>query len=243
MSRQDPYPITQRRVAEKPVALACGPAGGVEEIALAPEQAQAPCLTDDQVRTLAEIALELEDHFGHPQDIEWTVGEAGNLIILQSRPLRISAPAFAEEERPPVPEPMVAPILHYGIRAVGGVAAGRVHHFLHDEDVSRIPPGAVVVGRQPSARLVLVMDRIAAIITEVGSPTGHMSILAREFRIPTLVEVGGATKVLTPRPAGHRGCRRRPGLSRHHARVAGAPMSSRMKSGAATRFFSNCAAS
>jgi pyruvate, water dikinase len=53
-----------------------------------------------------------------------------------------------------------------------------------------------VVGRQPSARLVLVMDRIAAIITEVGSPTGHMSILAREFRIPTLVEVGGATKVL-----------------------------------------------
>jgi len=93
---------------------------------------------------------------------------------------------------------MVTPILHYGIRAVGGVAAGRVHHFLHDEDVSRIPPGAVVVARQPSARLVLVMDRIAAIITEVGSPTGHMSILAREFRIPTLVEVGGATKVLHP---------------------------------------------
>ena len=59
-----------------------------------------------------------------------------------------------------------------------------------------IPPGAVVVARQPSARLVLVMDRIAAIITEVGSPTDHMTILAREFRIPTLVEVGGATKVL-----------------------------------------------
>ena len=31
-----------------------------------PKQAQAPCLTDDQVRTLAEIALELEDHFGQP---------------------------------------------------------------------------------------------------------------------------------------------------------------------------------
>ena len=79
---------------------------------------------------------------------------------------------------------------------MGGVAGGRVHHFLHDEDVSRIPAGAVVVARQPSARLVLVMDRIAAIITEVGSPTDHMTILAREFRIPTLVDVGGATKVL-----------------------------------------------
>ncbi|HEY9072980.1 MAG TPA: PEP-utilizing enzyme, partial [Desulfobaccales bacterium] len=74
--------------------------------------------------------------------------------------------------------------------------AGRVHHFLYDEDVAGIPPGAVVVARQPSARLVLAMDRIAAIITEVGSPTDHMTILAREFRIPTLVDVGGATKVL-----------------------------------------------
>ena len=109
VSRQAPYPITQRRVAEKPVALTCGPAGGVKEITLAPEQAQAPCLTDDQVRTLADIALELEDHFGHPQDIEWTVGETGNIIILQSRPLRISAPAFAAEERPPVPEPWWPP--------------------------------------------------------------------------------------------------------------------------------------
>ncbi|HZE21802.1 MAG TPA: PEP-utilizing enzyme, partial [Desulfobaccales bacterium] len=88
------------------------------------------------------------------------------------------------------------PLLHYGVRAVGGAAAGRVHLFAHDDEVNAIPPGAVVVTRQPSARLVLVMDRIAAIITEVGSPTGHMSILAREFQIPTLVEVGGATKVL-----------------------------------------------
>ncbi|MGA9822558.1 MAG: PEP-utilizing enzyme, partial [Desulfobaccales bacterium] len=57
---------------------------------------------------------------------------------------------------------------------------------------------AVVVARQPSARLVLAMDRIAAIITEVGSPTDHMTIVAREFRIPTLVDVGSATRVLRP---------------------------------------------
>ena len=41
-------------------------------------------------------------------------------------------------------------------------------------------------------QLQMVMDRIAAILTEVGSPTDHMSILAREFRVPTLVEVGEA---------------------------------------------------
>ncbi len=190
--------LQQRRVAAKPVALMCRPDGGLAEVALPPEQAQAPCLTDAQARILADLALELEEHFGQPQDIEWTIGEAGNIVILQSRPLRISAPSFAASEREHVPEPTALPLLNYGIRAVGGAAAGRVHLFLHDEDLADIPSGAVVVARQPSARLVLVMDRIAAIISEVGSPTDHMTILAREFRIPTLVDVGGATRVLHP---------------------------------------------
>jgi pyruvate,water dikinase len=198
VSRSEDHAIRQRRITAKSLALVCRPEGGLMEITLPPEQAQAPSLTDAQARTLTEIALELEDHFGQPQDIEWTVGEAGNLVILQSRPLRISTPSFAAPERERLPEPTAPPLLNFGIRAVGGAAAGRVHLFLHDEDLADIPPGAVVVARQPSARLVLVMDRIAAIISEVGSPTDHMTILAREFRVPTLVEVGGATKVLHP---------------------------------------------
>jgi pyruvate,water dikinase len=92
----------------------------------------------------------------------------------------------------------VPPLLNFGIRAVGGAAAGIVHHFRQNGDVADIPPGAVIVTRQPRARLVQVMDRIAAIITEAGSPTDHMSILAREFRVPTLVEVGGAMRILQP---------------------------------------------
>jgi len=197
VSRDEGHPVKERRVAAKPVALVCGPEGGVLQVALSPEQAQSPCLTEDQIQTLAAIALRLEKHFGRPQDMEWAMDEAGNFVILQSRPLRVSASLFAAAGRERW-EPTVPPLLSYGIRAVGGAAAGRIHLFLHDGDLANIPPGAVVVARQPSARLVLVMDRISAIITEVGSPTDHMSILAREFQVPTLVEVGGATKVLHP---------------------------------------------
>jgi pyruvate,water dikinase len=198
ISRSKGHAIKQRRVLEKPVALVCRADGGLEEVKLPLKKAQGPSLTDAQARTLAEIAIMLEEHFGGPQDIEWTVGEAGNIVILQSRPLRVSTPRFAATPRERPAELAVPPLLNFGIRAVGGAVAGRVHHFLYDEDVAGIPAGAVVVARQPSARLVLAMDRIAAIITEVGSPTDHMTILAREFRIPTLVDVGGATRVLHP---------------------------------------------
>jgi pyruvate,water dikinase len=197
VERSGGHLLKQLRVANKPVALTCRPDGGCAEVALEPEQAQAPCLTPEQIQTLADIALRLEKHFSHPQDIEWCLDEAGNFVILQSRPLRVSTAVFGEAPREPAREP-VPPLLHYGIRAVGGVAAGPVFLFLKDEQVTAIPEGAVVVARQPSARLVLVMDRINAIITEMGSPTDHMTILAREFRIPTLVEVGGATRVLYP---------------------------------------------
>ncbi|MDD5643338.1 MAG: PEP/pyruvate-binding domain-containing protein [Syntrophales bacterium] len=195
VSREPDQQITEQRVAAKPVALAPRPEGGTEEVALDPEQARTPCLTPEQIQSLAAIALKLEKHFGHPQDIEWALDASGEIYLLQSRPLRVSAPRFAAEEKESTWEP-VPPLLRFGIRAVGGAAAGRVFLYMRDEDVANIPPGAVVVARQPAAKLVLVMDRIAAILTEAGSPTDHMSILAREFKVPTLVEVGGATRVL-----------------------------------------------
>ena len=184
-------------MAEKPVALVGRPEGGTAEVTLDPEQARAPCLNPEQIKSLAAIALKLEKHFGHPQDIEWALDETGRIYLLQSRPLG-SAPPVLAPRNGRAPGSRCRPLLSFGIRAVGGAAAGRVFLFLRDEEVANIPPGAVVVARQPSARLVLVMDRIAAILTEVGSPTDHMSILAREFRVPTLVEVGGATRVLHP---------------------------------------------
>jgi len=193
VSRAPVLEVTEQRVAAKPVALVCRPEGGTEEVSLDPEQARTPCLSPEQIRDLAALALKLEKHFAQPQDIEWALDDSGRIFLLQSRPLRVSAPKTGERESTWEPVP---PLLRYGVRAVGGAAAGRVFQFHRDDEVANIPPGAVVVVRQPAAKLVLVMDRIAAILTEVGSPTDHMSILAREFRVPTLVEVGGATKVL-----------------------------------------------
>ena len=193
VSRTPSMEVTEQRVAEKPVALVCRPEGGTAEVTLPPEQARTPCLSPEQIQDLAVIALKLEKHFGQPQDIEWALDDAGRIFLLQSRPLRVSTPKTPEREST---WEQVPPLLSYGVRAVGGAAAGRVFRLHRDDEVANIPPGAVVVVRQPLAKLVLVMDRIAAILTEVGSPTDHMSILAREFRVPTLVDVGGATRVL-----------------------------------------------
>jgi pyruvate,water dikinase len=199
VEKQREYRLLEQKISHKPVALAVLPEGGCQEQTISPEQADAACLSPEQLRTLVEIGLALEKHFGGPQDVEWAEDQEGALVILQSRPLRVDSPIEPEsnlrsEEANLVPE--VAPVLESGLRAVGGVASGPVYWLQSDRDIQKIPDGAVVVLRHPSTRLVLAMDRLNAIITEVGSPTDHMTILAREFKVPTIVGAGPAVQKL-----------------------------------------------
>jgi pyruvate,water dikinase len=199
VAREGERRILTQRVSPKTLALTCRKAGGCRELRMPPDQAHAPCLTPSQVLALTDMALTLERHFGCPQDVEWALDQDQRLVILQSRPLRLMAPTAAVPEgAAPAPEKEVEPRWCGGIRAVGGAAAGTVFVLARDADIGAIPDGAIVLARQPALRLVMVMDRINAIITEAGSPTDHLTILAREFRVPTLVGAAGVTKVLAP---------------------------------------------
>ncbi len=62
----------------------------VEKAPLNPERADAPCLTDPQLKAIAVLAKTAEKHYGCPQDIEWAVDadlpDGENVILLQARP-------------------------------------------------------------------------------------------------------------------------------------------------------------
>lgn len=53
-----------------------------------------PCLTDEQVRELAEIAIRVERHYGAAQDIEWALArdaEGSRFLLLQARPETVNS--------------------------------------------------------------------------------------------------------------------------------------------------------
>ena len=92
VSKDEHLALLEKNVAIKPVQLVLSTKGGVEERPVAPEQQGAPCLNDDQIRTLAGYGAALEKHYKCPQDVEWALDPDGNLLILQSRPLKIQSP-------------------------------------------------------------------------------------------------------------------------------------------------------
>jgi pyruvate,water dikinase len=194
--RDNPGLLVEERVAPKAVQLVLKPGGGVEEKAVPDNLVHQPALRRDQIFRLAEFALRIEAHYGCPQDIEWALHPDGRLLVLQARPLGLIAGAQAGSS--PRPAQLNGhPLLAQGGETIfPGAAAGPAFFIRKDEDLARLPAGAVMVAKKSSPRYVVAMRKALAIVTEIGSVTGHMASLAREFRIPTVFNLPGATDAI-----------------------------------------------
>ena len=193
--KKDTLTIKEKKAVPKDVMLIISPQGGTKEIGVPEEWRDKPCLNETQIIALAKQALALERHFGGSQDIEWAMDKEDTFYILQARPLhylRKVKPARAEI----VPTNDV--LISQGAIASFGAGAGKVYFARDKESLKEFPEGGVLVARHSSPRYAVVMSRAAAVVTDFGSATGHMAILAREYNVPTLVDTKIATKVLKP---------------------------------------------
>ncbi len=197
VDRKPPHKALGLDIVRKAEKLVLGKDGATRTVPVPREQQAVSCLSVDQVRRLAEAGLALERHFKKPQDVEWALDHQDRLYILQSRPLNIRE-GLASMVRDISQALKNYPVIfrHKGAIAQGGIGAGKVFVVKSDEDLERFPDQAVLVTRQSSPRLAKVMRKAAALLTDVGSPAGHMATIAREYRVPTIVNTGVATSLL-----------------------------------------------
>jgi pyruvate, water dikinase len=187
--------LIRQQISEKIKKLVPEGESGLKEENVPKSLQTEPCLNAQQLTQLWKWAELLESHFQHIQDVEWALNPEGELIILQTRNLR--GHERLEKKRKLDQWADEYPLLLEG-GAVGayGVGSGPVFTIRNPEDLAGFPKGAVLVASNTSSQFVSIMDRAAAIITDVGSATGHMAILAREFHVPTLVDTQNATRYL-----------------------------------------------
>jgi pyruvate,water dikinase len=197
VSRQPPYDQTSIRIVRKNRRWAPVGAGGVGPERV-PEQLQTKAsLSADEVRLVAETAMRLERYFKRPQDIEYAFDHKGRLYILQARPLQVD-PTKADQAQGLCESLKNYPVIMSGAgeTAQKGIATGPVFIVRDKSDLPAAPKGAVLVARRSSPSFGAVIHRIAGVVTDVGSTTGHMATLAREFRVPALLNTGDATRKL-----------------------------------------------
>ncbi len=192
VSRLPAKGILEIRPAKKEKRLVMAPDEDLIEEPVPAEIQDRPCLSEEQIMKLVEYLRALETHYRSPQDVEWALDRSGRLYILQTRSLRIGDVNMESKlSSSEIAKHRI--VLEGGQTAAPGVGCGPVVHVESDNDLRVFPQGGVLVARQNSPKFVEVMTRAAAILTNVGSPTGHMASLSREYHVPTIVDAGKAT--------------------------------------------------
>ena len=198
VARDFPHPIQHRDIAPKTRRWGFEADGGCGFQPVDEARQTIPSLSDDQVKAVAETALIIERYFKCPQDIEWSFDAQGRLVILQTRPLNVRSHMVPVAcEIPAITGGYPVIFAGQGIIVQNGIATGRVFVVNQDSDLEQFPNGSILVSKQTSPRFAKVAHKAVGIITDVGSSTGHMATIAREFRIPAVVDTQVATHKLT----------------------------------------------
>jgi len=188
VSRKRGHEVVDQQLAEKSYELRLASEAGVERVPVESPRASQPSLSREQIRQLASYGVELERHFGAPQDVEWAVDIDGRVWILQSRPLALVQARRNRAGGKPKGEPVAS-----GGRTIfPGHVSGPACIVEHVTDLRRVPEGAIVLMRRASPEISQVVCRIAGLVAETGNITGHAAALLREFRVPSVFLMKGA---------------------------------------------------
>jgi pyruvate,water dikinase len=148
-------------------------------------------ISPDDLRLAAQTALAAQRLLAGPQRLLLALDRGGRLWTLGALPGRDLQEAGAAQARDLAQALDVAEVLLSGGQtAQVGAGAGIVRHVREDEDPGNFPYGAVAVARAASPSLSPILRRASAIVTEVGTPAGHLAAIARELRVPAIFGAG-----------------------------------------------------
>ena len=194
---QPPGQVLAQTIPPKEVMLVCRPQGGEEEVPVPPEHGQRPLPGPGPDYPTGGTGPPPWRPIS-PNPRTWSGP------WMKPGPSGCSRAGLLQLPPPKTPEPPArtlkdyAVLIDHGTVACRGVGAGPVFLVRRDADLKNFPAGSVLVARHTSTKYVTVMPQTAAILTDAGSPTGHMALLAREFQVPTILNTGNATQILEP---------------------------------------------
>ncbi len=165
--------------------------GANRKVDISPARTTRQKLDEPTMRALAEIGKRLENHYNHPQDIEWAI-EKGTIYILQTRAITTLGQQAGASQLGQVN----AAVLLQGSPASPGVGSGAAVIVLDAKEINRVKKGDVLVADMTTPDFVPAMKRAAAIVTDKGGRTCHAAIVSRELGVPCIVGTEKATQVV-----------------------------------------------
>ena len=182
--------ILDEHIGTKSHKIVAGADGDVH-VALSPAEASARVLSPAAVADVARLAHSIEAHYGEPQDLEWCLDAAGELHVVQTRPITTLG-----SELPPPAATAEGRVLLRGLGASPGVAGGATRLLGDPSEGRALLDGEVLVAPMTNPDWLPTMRRASGVVTDGGGITCHAAIVSRELGIPCVVGARTATSTL-----------------------------------------------
>jgi rifampicin phosphotransferase len=111
----------------------------------------------------------------------------------QARP---DPPATFVGAPPPVVLPPSGGNVMRGLAASPGVVEGRARVLVREDEMGALQPGEILVVHTTDVGWTPLFLVAAGVVTELGGPLSHAAVVAREFGVPSVVNVVGATRAI-----------------------------------------------
>lgn len=190
------FRILEKHVVKKEREIISDKKGGTAWVAVPREMREKPVLDDETIVRLAQYGIQIETHYGVPQDIEWATDERGRIFILQARPETVHGMREGGKKVEKREGIMDQEILLRGIGVSPGRASGKARIILSVKNMSQFQKGEVLVTEMTTPDWVPAMKIASAVVTNLGGKTCHAAIVSRELGVPCVVGTEKATKVL-----------------------------------------------
>jgi pyruvate,water dikinase len=194
--RQGKRSIISRIVGTKEVKLVYSKNGGTSQEKVKLADRNRFCVSDKDITQLTKWAMEIEDHYKKPQDIEWAKdGQTGKLYIVQARPETVkarSSHSVIEEYKLKSKSKLLAT----GIGVGQKIGTGKVRIIEDPKDMKKFKKGEILVTRITDPDWEPIMRIAGAIVTEQGGKTSHAAIVSRELGVPAIVGAENVRKIL-----------------------------------------------
>lgn len=193
--KKETYRILEKHVVKKNRQIVSDEKGGTKWIPVPQQMQEQSVLSDEAITRLAQYGVQIENHYGVPQDIEWAVDDRGRIFILQARPETVHG-VKGEVKDMERKELMEEEILVRGIGVSPGRGSGQVRIILDVKNMSNFKPKEILVTEMTTPDWVPAMKIASAVVTNLGGKTCHAAIVSRELGVPCVVGTENATKVL-----------------------------------------------
>lgn len=187
------FQIVDKRVVKKDRQIVSDKKGNTKWTAVPKIFQDKTALPDEMIVRLAKYGVQIENHYGAPQDIEWAIDEKNRIFILQARPETVHAMETKSDERKDFVE---KDILVRGIGVSPGHGSGKTKIILDVKEISSFKKGEVLVTEMTTPDWVPAMKIASAVVTNLGGKTCHAAIVSRELGVPCIVGTENATRVL-----------------------------------------------